>query len=349
MFELTMFPAGDGDCLLLSWGAPGALHHMVVDGGRVSAWPHLRSRLEAIADAGEAIERLILTHVDADHIEGLLQLTRDEELPLSPRQVWFNGLEQMTRLVPQGERQGDAFSAELARLGWPLNTDFTDGTASVEGAPARFEVDGLCITILSPDRQRLAAMAARWVDWRDGHGPRMASFGPRAMPARLDVDTLSTKGIEDREPPNGSSIAFVAEYGGRRVLLAGDAHPDALAAALEPLAKAEGGRYRVDVFKVSHYGSRKNTSPALARLLDCRRFAVSTDGSRHGHPDPEAIARLLKFAPAGRRRLYFNYRTERTSPWDEDGELKDRYDYDCRWPDAGLPGLLRIDVEETLD
>lgn len=347
MFELTMFPASDGDCLLLTWGETGALHHMVIDGGRASAWPHLRSRLEEIAEAGEEIDRLVLTHIDADHIEGLLKLTSDGALPAAPKQVWFNGLEQMTRLSPQGEKQGDAFSDELARLGWPLNTDFTNGTASMESAPADFVVAGLRITMLSPDRQHLAAMATRWAEWRDGHGPKMASFGSREMPATLDIDALAAKGVEDREPPNGSSIAFIAEYDGKRVFLSGDAHPDALAAALQPLARAEGGRYRIDLFKVSHHGSRKNTSPALARLLDCRQFAVSTNGSHHEHPDPEAIARLLKFAPEGHRRIYFNYRTPRTAPWDDEG-LMTQHDYDCRWPDTELPGLLKIDAMEPI-
>ena len=167
------------------------------------------------------------------------------------------------------------------------------------------------------------------------------------MPAVLDVDALASRGAEDREPPNGSSIAFVAEYRGMRVLLAGDAHPDVLAAALEPLAKVEGGRYRVDLFKVSHHGSGKNTSPALARLLDCRRWVISTNGTRHGHPDQQAIARLLQFAPDGRRILYFNYRTARTLPWDDDA-LKRRYSYECRWPDGDDPTSLTINVAENL-
>ena len=33
-----------------------------------------------------------------------------------------------------------------------------------------------------------------------------------------------------------------------------------------------------------------NTTRDLIGLLDCRGFLISTDGSRHGHPDPETIA-----------------------------------------------------------
>ena len=71
-FRLKMLPAADGDCLLLSWGAGGPLHHLVVDGGRQGAYAHLKQELEAIARAGEKLALYVLTHVDADHIEGAL-------------------------------------------------------------------------------------------------------------------------------------------------------------------------------------------------------------------------------------------------------------------------------------
>jgi hypothetical protein len=53
-----------------------------------------------------------------------------------------------------------------------------------------------------------------------------------------------------------------------------------------------------------------NLSRPLADLLDCTRFAISPNGSRHHHPDPEAIARLLLWKP-GPKEFYFNYRHER--------------------------------------
>lgn len=42
----------------------------------------------------------------------------------------------------------------------------------------------------------------------------------------LNVEALARKPfIEDNAEPNGASIAFLAEFGGRRVLLGADAHP----------------------------------------------------------------------------------------------------------------------------
>ena len=38
IFRLILLPASDGDCMLLSWGDDGPLHHMLVDGGRSGAY-----------------------------------------------------------------------------------------------------------------------------------------------------------------------------------------------------------------------------------------------------------------------------------------------------------------------
>jgi hypothetical protein len=77
------------------------------------------------------------------------------------------------------------------------------------------------------------------------------------------------------------------------VLLGADAHPGAIETSLRSLGASEASRYKLDCFKVSHHGSKANTSPELLKIIDCTCFAFSTDGSRHGHPDPEAIARIL--------------------------------------------------------
>jgi hypothetical protein len=72
--RLRAFHAADGDCLLLS-SSDG--HHALVDGGRSrtfeeEAWPELR----AMADAGERLDLLVVSHIDADHITGVLRLMR---------------------------------------------------------------------------------------------------------------------------------------------------------------------------------------------------------------------------------------------------------------------------------
>jgi beta-lactamase superfamily II metal-dependent hydrolase len=358
VFRLTAFPAEDGDCFLLSYGKEdkkGALRHLLIDGGRKSSYPLLKPSLKAIADAGEALELLVLTHIDADHIEGLLAMGEDADLPVAPKEVWFNGYDQMNKLQAFGERQGDAYSKRLKALGWPLNGAFDGKAASIEARPDPFEFAGLGITLLSPDKEKLRIMRERWANWRTLEAAKKAAkalegagaaglqrMGRKPMPAVLDVATLAKPTGIDSEPPNGSSVAFIAEWDKKRILFAGDAHPDLLARTLAPLAAAEGGRFRIDLFKLSHHGSQGNTTGEVVEQLSCQQFLVSTNGTRHGHPDPEAIARVLAFSPAGEKTIYFNYPPlPRTGPWNNPG-LKAKHQYDCVYAAGNQP--LIIDV-----
>ena len=356
MFRLTSFPAGDGDCLLLSYGKPEAPNHVLIDGGRGKTYALLRKQLAAIKDAGGKIELLVLSHIDADHIEGLIKLAEDKNPPVVIDEVWFNGFEQMTKLEAMGFAQGDIFSIALGKCRWSWNERFPDGMVSIEdnGAPRSVTLaGGLKLTILSPNRPKLQILRAQWQKWRDGEEKKDAKKKPEALPAGiealgrspmpkvLDVDALAS---EDEDPddkaPNGSSIAFVAEWEAKRVLFAADAHPDLMTQMISPLAAAApDGRYPIDLFKVSHHGSIRNTTRDLVQLLGCSRFLISTNGKIHGHPDPQAIAKLIKYAPNTAKTFYFNYSQDRTTPWDKPS-LKAKHNYVCEFP----PKALTIDI-----
>jgi beta-lactamase superfamily II metal-dependent hydrolase len=72
--KLTVFQAGSGDCLLLE--ARGA--RVLVDGGWQRPYrDHVAPALDALQEAGEEIDLVYLSHIDDDHIAGVLQLLRD--------------------------------------------------------------------------------------------------------------------------------------------------------------------------------------------------------------------------------------------------------------------------------
>lgn len=351
-FRLKILPALDGDCMILTWGDDGPLHHMIVDGGRKSAYPHLFDEMSTIKKAGEKVDLYVLSHVDADHIEGALAYLGDVNRPLLPEQVWYNGFEEMGRAGPRtgvrSMRQGDDWSKAISRLRLPLNSPFKDGVASIEKAPSVLEVEGLKITMLSPDASHLAAMRVKWDAYRETtararagtRGPGKVGREPVATP--ISIEDYIADGESDLELPNGTSIAFVAEWQGRRVLLAGDAHPELLESSLAPLAEKEGGRFRLDLLKASHHGSKKNTSRQLIEAISCRQLAISTNGSLHQHPDPEAIARFLHFGVEGPKDIWFNYASKWALPWD-DPATKEKYDYRAHFPPA-LQGFIEIDI-----
>jgi beta-lactamase superfamily II metal-dependent hydrolase len=73
---LTIFQSDEGDCLLLE----GQSAHLVLcDGGRGTAMRNeVRHQLAALREAGRELALIYVSHIDSDHIDGVLQLLEDE-------------------------------------------------------------------------------------------------------------------------------------------------------------------------------------------------------------------------------------------------------------------------------
>ena len=362
IFRLTAFPAMDGDCLLISWGTSEKLWHALIDLGRGQTYKKIRPDLQALG----GLELLVISHIDADHIAGAIPLIREDEPPFTPKRVWYNSRPQLVaardrtaQIEPFGARQGEKLARGIVNFDWPWNREFASGIVSTDSPESKAPIHldgGLTIRLLSPNDAGLAALLPQWdkelaranirpfdpVKDEDPLGAQFESFGT------LNVKQLADEPYSaDNTEANGSAIAFVAEFNGKRILLAADAHSEVLEQEIRPLAEAEGGRYRIDLLKVSHHGSKANTSKKFPRLLSCCRFAFSTNGDRHNHPDRETIARFLKEFEETDKTLYFNYRQPRTELWDS-LTSKHRWKYDCVFPVAAqndpANGHLTIDV-----
>jgi hypothetical protein len=210
---------------------------------------------------------------------------------------------------------------------------------------------GLTLTLLSPSDKELGALEAEWNKWLrrtlmrtdDPDAEQAAPAGLEPLSV-LDVRALAAEPFrEDTEAPNGSSIAFLAEFGGRRVLMGADAHPSCVARALRSLGFGPQNRLKLDLFKLCHHGSKGNLSPDLVAMLDCTRFAISTDGTRHNHPDPQSIARLLAADPDRPKQFHFNTRQPNAERWDS-AALRAEWNYTCVFPPPPLAAGLTVDI-----
>lgn len=73
--KLTIFQSGKGDCLLLT-AQDGAT--LLVDGGMSNAYrEHVRSTLGELTDSGRSLDLVYVSHIDEDHIAGILELMED--------------------------------------------------------------------------------------------------------------------------------------------------------------------------------------------------------------------------------------------------------------------------------
>jgi len=361
VFRLTMHPASEGDALTLSWGEEDELFHALIDLGRPADYKAMRSELSSTG----RFEFFTISHIDADHIGGAMPLAKEKSAPFQPADVWFNAWHHLKNAAARREdaddletlsaKQGEKLSSAIVAFGWPWNRAFgVSGIASVDTPEARGPLDiagGLKVTLLSPGDQELAALEPVWMN--ELERANLRPFDPDGVQEEpddgleslgtLNVEALARKPfVEDTAKPNGSSIAFLAEFGGRRVLLGADAHPGVIERSLRKRGYSETNRLKLDLFKLCHHGSKANTSPSLLKIIDCLDFAISTDGTKHNHPDRETIARILVNDPSRRKTIYFNVNQEHATVWDRK-DLRDKYQFVCEIPPKDTPGVT-IDI-----
>ena len=75
MLSIEMLPARHGDCLWIEYaeGVSDRTRRILVDGGPGFAYGALRARIEQLPLAEREFELVVVTHIDADHIEGIIR------------------------------------------------------------------------------------------------------------------------------------------------------------------------------------------------------------------------------------------------------------------------------------
>lgn len=344
VFTVRALQAKNGDCLLVTYGNDGARHYLLIDGGTGDTAAPLLKMLEGARDGRDTLtlEALVVTHFDTDHINGINGLLEDKPDWLDIKDVWFNGQRHLYESDLLAANQGDELTRHIRSLKLPWNKAFNEGAVKTDASNlARLNLEGgLEITFLSPGEQQLNDLRVKWPP--DKAEPEEEDKDKGEKPA----DMLGRK---DRWPPkfdqlwrqrfrndssvaNGSSIAMILEFEGKRALMSGDAHAPVLVEALQAINR--GHPVDIDLFKVSHHGSWKNTNPELMQLLDCRSFLITTNGNIHEHPDHVAIAKIIKYGGASPE-LIFNYRTDTTSVWEDHHNLQRWPRFTTRYPNEG--------------
>lgn len=372
MFRIDLLPAEFGDAIWIDYGTATDRHRLLIDCGTSAVYRTLRQRILDLPAGDRHFDLFVVTHVDVDHIGGALDLLRErEQLGVTFGEIWFNGYVHLSRggVVPEpdqedilGPLQGEELTELIVAAGAKRWNAAVGGGALVVPQtgtlPALPLLGGMKLTLLSPMQAHLDVLQPVWeaACRKAGIVPGAATAADNARldeveePAEED-DVLGDPDVAqlaaapfkpDRAKPNGSSIALLAEYDGRRALLAGDAHAKVL---IDALARLPGGAVApmpLDAVKMSHHGSRGNTSADLVRAVKCRNWLVSTNGKQFRHPDREAIARVIRDGGSGVA-LHFNYRTEFNDLWDSAG-LRRRHGYSVHYPDAAGAGI-RLELQ----
>lgn len=354
-FRLDMLPGREGDCLILTYGDGPRLRRIMIDTGRKSTYRGIKKLLGSLPVAERDFELLIVSHVDRDHIEGVLEMLSDPAVPIRFRDVWFNGYQHLhdSGIESFGPIQGERLSEILLAPGRKWNARFGGKSVELKRVHKPIKLTGgLTLRLLSPDRDAMEALIPEWereckkagliagaAASPDGAG---APAGFEAFGGAINVEALAAAEFTpDPSKPNATSIAVLAGFADRQVVLAADGGAERLAKSLAPLPKNESGRVPLAAFKLPHHGSRYNLSPELLALVDCRRFLISSNGTFFDHPQPETIARILKAVPHSD--LVFNYRSTEALIWNDEDLMRD-WHYRPIYPPENEDGTISVDL-----
>ncbi|MEO8193807.1 MAG: MBL fold metallo-hydrolase [Gemmatimonadales bacterium] len=369
MFTIDMLPGGRGDSLWIEYGKANAPHRVMIDGGIGSTHKTLRKRIDALPVSKRRFDLLIISHIDLDHIAGVLNLIADPPEGLKFDNVLFNGYEQLLKAeeLPDedgvlGAKLGERVTARIKQRKYPWNKGFKDKLVAIRNstdALPGITLDGdMTITLLSPTLARLRKLRPVWAkEIKKAHlqpgqaGEKLEGIGhPEDAEdddgvlgsTKINVDKLARTAFhDDTSEANGSSIAVMAEYKGIRCAFLGDAYSSDIAKSIARMAKAEDGSdtLEIDAMKLSHHGGRKNTGSAMLEKVRCRNYLVSTDGTIYDHPHGESLSRVLvSGSSAGKPSLYFNYASDETKPWGKKALHNGDHKYTPVFPDDE-PGI----------
>jgi len=345
--DIEMLPAGHGDCLWLQYGEGSSVSRVLIDCGTDSTYGRLQQRVAQQPEKERDFELFILSHIDADHIGGAIPFFKDQSLGVSFADVWFNGWKHLPS-AQLGAKQGEIFSTLIQQYQLPWNLWRDGGPIMVDGdeLPVCKLPGGMILTLLSPSKDKLATLAKKWkkeiedLGMHVGKATDFTQFLRGTPSVSTDVGKLADAPFKaDAAAPNGSSIAVLAEYQGKSILLGADAHAPLLVASIQKLLKQRrADRLKIDAFKVSHHASQNNLNIELMQLLDCRHYLISTNGDHFNHPDREAVGRIIHYG-GDHPTLHFNFRTALNDVW-EQKPLQEKYGYAAFYPEAGQAGLL---------
>lgn len=311
--------ANHGDCLLISHQSAKGTYNLLIDGGSSATFRHgtsaknkgaLCSALDDLKSKGQCIDLAILTHIDNDHIGGFLKAFKAQGyLSEMVKSIWFNSSKLITDYfsvqdIPENHVRVDYDSAETsAQQGKSLEAALEK--TSCKRAP--LIISGQTIVtgpftfkILSPTEVGLRKLLRIWPQEKNPAETTVSNDYQISFDKILEDDVFEP----DTSIPNESSIAFILSADNTNMLFLGDAHDAVVVSALKALGYCSDRKLSVNCVKISHHGSKYNTSREFLNLVESDYYIISTNGAIHGLPDKKTIGRILIDTDA---KILFNY------------------------------------------
>mgnify|MGYP002624789234 CR=1 FL=1 len=285
MITIHAVQAHEGDCLLLEHKHRDRKRFVLVDGGPNKTYsPHLESTLkQKVARNGARLDLVVLSHVDRDHVTGLLDLfielrsAKDEgEAPLvKVAELWHNTFGLLDVDGDISLRFSTVMAAAQALASSSAGTQRQRESMQLAGMALasirQGEQLGRAAKLLKvPVNRRfrgepIVATAIKRTDSRTISGLKVRVVGPTdenlqalrkdwqkwltEQEEKLRSGRFSLAAMVDKSVPNLSSLQLLIEKDGKTALLTGDGRGDHLLEALKAAKLCDENGMDVDLLK----------------------------------------------------------------------------------------------------
>jgi beta-lactamase superfamily II metal-dependent hydrolase len=323
--KIKFLKAFNGDSIWISFKDNGTHKNILIDGGVGDTFKstsnvkgELFSLIKQIKKDEQFIDLLILTHFDDDHIGGVLRwMNKDKEASKLIKKVWFNSGKEIAKKFESDEnkeldikiidgaddfhtspKQGIKFEKYLR------DNNLWEGKIIEQGS--EFDLFGLQFKILSPNKEKLEKLLKLYKKEKDYFTSGSEFDFQTSLKEFIDEENQpGFKFKEETRVANGSSIAFIIENKVESFLFLGDAHPSVVVEGLNNFGYNKNNVLNAEFMKVSHHGSKCNTSKELLEIVKTDKYLISSNATKHGLPNKRTIARIINNNPDAF--IYFNY------------------------------------------
>jgi beta-lactamase superfamily II metal-dependent hydrolase len=295
---------------------------ILIDGGPYQTFPkHLKPTLKRLF-LYKKLDLMVLSHIDGDHVIGLLDLLQEIKiqrehkakeivkiskmwhnsyknlllLPEEPAKLIANLLRQqisterdstLGSIIMTSFQQGTDLAQLANFLKIPINQGFGEVIQVVDKVKTT-RLNNFSLHIIGPTKKNLDKLRKEWYK----------EFTKQKKTKKIQSRLIQ---ILDKSASNLASIMFLVETENKKILFTGDGlGKDIVEVFSRNHMLDAGGKFYVDILKVPHHGSDRNTSPEFFNTVNAEYYVISANGM-YDNPSLNTLKWIIESENASNR------------------------------------------------